>query len=859
MSSNVRQAADGISKGIFSVMTEGQVSVTVSSNDVLCTCSKPLVTSVTSSFQLSPPSPLQIDEGDDNNEQLPRIQLTGNSLQACGFGGDYAQLSALRYGSNPIQNSEDVKSPLLRFLAVIPPSISGKIQSVPPVNPPTNMDGLIPSYELPAYYVTLPLIATQSFNFDAFYNNRTDKNYTLPICSVFNGKSYVNCGNCKISSYSNTNVTFGCFDVENICPSPQKRIRSRRLRRSSNNGDDVTQDDIIQDDVLGDDITADDDGGPRFIPQSAGTTFAALFESIGAEFKDVLSLNLNTIDLDKGTPVFILTGCLIFCIIAGVIFFLKWDKLDRHKAVYLREYEMKALRDKIEDDLRIGGSGAIMELQKAKDSIVFESLTSLINRNKKQNKGVIKGAIEMKKENIIASPAIVNDIDIKETDVIENDNINYQNEKKILDDSHHMDIPTISAEFTNIILESEVSKQAENFEKGKKLVTFSEIMVIVLKEHYFTSMWMDASLCRTRVIRFLECMKMVLLSVFIDTLIFGIFFPSDNRCSIHFDKRNSIAEQSKVISGSSICYWSDNNCQVRQAPTDLVFILIIGLLITILMRPCEVIVSYLLMTMCAKRPNLKRWKMNINSWMGSVISDDKTKFFAVALSRKSQMVNYRSRRKKVNFRLTTEEKEKQSGQFGDVEQGFENEINYHTSDTYLTLASPHEEMARLLETAQNTLKKRYLLKSTPDYYGGIFEKNHGKEKEANRNVDDYHFNLAIEEQLMIYPDGTLKALTVWQKLRYGDRVNYVMAHLDHTRRKAEDIHHKLERSDITDGIRDIMLIRHFIEERVAFRNKFSLKSRLRGIEGLPPELIHPLLWILGWLLVISIYLFFLYW
>ena len=44
-------------------------------------------------------------------------------------------------------------------------------------------------------------------------------NFTLPACSTYNGKAYVSCNHCNVSSYTAMNVTYGCYDINNLCPS----------------------------------------------------------------------------------------------------------------------------------------------------------------------------------------------------------------------------------------------------------------------------------------------------------------------------------------------------------------------------------------------------------------------------------------------------------------------------------------------------------------------------------------------------------------------------------------------------------------------------------------------------------------
>ena len=87
--------------------------------------------------------------------------------------------------------------------------------------------------------------------------------------------------------------------------------------------------------------------------------FGALAEAILAELETVLSLNFSQIDLAKAAPVLAAVASLAAVWLLGSLFFLRWDKADRHRLVYLREYHVKAAYKLIKDDILQGGTGVI--------------------------------------------------------------------------------------------------------------------------------------------------------------------------------------------------------------------------------------------------------------------------------------------------------------------------------------------------------------------------------------------------------------------------------------------------------------------------------------------------------------------
>ena len=102
--------------------------------------------------------------------------------------------------------------------------------------------------------------------------------------------------------------------------------------------------------------------------------FGALAEAVVAELQTVLSLNFNQIDLAKAAPVLAFVVSLTAVWLLGSLFFLRWDKSDRHRLVYLREYEVKASYKLIKEDIHKGGSGVI-ESGDAKNIVTGDAMT----------------------------------------------------------------------------------------------------------------------------------------------------------------------------------------------------------------------------------------------------------------------------------------------------------------------------------------------------------------------------------------------------------------------------------------------------------------------------------------------------
>ena len=183
-------------------------------------------------------------------------------------------------------------------------------------------------------------------------------------------------------------------------------------------------------------------------------------------------------------------------------------------------------------------------------------------------------------------------------------------------------LTVLTAEFCNNVLGIEASKRAERFQLGNKLLTLRHAAAIVLREHYVSAAWMFSSLLRTRVQRFMEAFKTLLLALFIDTLIFGIFYPSDGKCETYQTKQTCLTPQAKL--GGNQCTWDRDKqasiyCTPVEPPGNIISVLILALVITILIRPAMILIE-VISSACEYRPRFESWskQWNTNSWLGSL-------------------------------------------------------------------------------------------------------------------------------------------------------------------------------------------------------------------------------------------------
>ena len=192
------------------------------------------------------------------------------------------------------------------------------------------------------------------------------------------------------------------------------------------------------------------------------------------------------------------------------------------------------------------------------------------------------------------------------------------NDGQVNHDPHSLAV--FVAEFCNTVLGKQASKLAERFRLGNKLLTLVNGTAIVLKEHYLSSAWMFASLFKTRIQRFLDAFKSILLALFIDTLIYGLFYPSDGHCESYQSQQACLVPQSRL--GGNQCVWNKDTaipCAPTPPPRDIFSILILSLVITVFTKPMTKLIK-IASKACECRPRFELWgkRWNTNSWIGSL-------------------------------------------------------------------------------------------------------------------------------------------------------------------------------------------------------------------------------------------------
>ena len=572
---DVSNAVLGLTEGVLKGMAMGQNPVSLVTSNIRATLINELTSSV-SNMHFSPP--LTAAELKDGLPQS-KIIIPGDGVSGCTQGNPYAQISTLLFGTNPHADSKAVKASLLQFSSMgLPSSIKNVTSSSRNILQSSN--GNLRNESLVAYYVILQFSSKQQFDLSTRASLQNNKNRSLPECALYNSSvaKYVSCGNCNVSSYTNFNVTFGCYDINQLCPSATQV--ARQLINIDSEYDRLT--DISEEDVskeieeeeeewnwdhdmvtqasrdlkqsvnasnASDDYIPSTDDGPanpedHFTNKRGATVreFGTVLGAIVDEVSSVLSVNPFAINLSSAKPVLALVGCICGSIILGLLFFLRWDKMDRHKAVYLLDEKEREIKIQIADDLQRGGNGVTSMkshslLKRSDNSERFlkifntsiDTLVSSRNSNSNSNNSSSR-SINIDFQKSSRSLADVLDHDPENSSLVTN---------------------VLIAKFSNEVLPQAytLNEGALKFKGGKYKLsssTWTDALYTIRHKHYMTAMFYRPSLYVSRTLRFVELCRKMLLFLFIDTVLFGIFFPSDATCTTYTRRAECIAIPSPV-------------------------------------------------------------------------------------------------------------------------------------------------------------------------------------------------------------------------------------------------------------------------------------------------------------------------
>ena len=301
-----------------------------------------------------------------------------------------------------------------------------------------------------------------------------------------------------------------------------------------------------------------------------------------------------------------------------------------------------------------------------------------------------------------------------------------------------------------------------------------------------------------------------------------------------------------MITGATLCSWnSKTGCSITPPPKSMTFVLLVSFIISIFVLFLDFLVGFIQTEYAAKRPNLESWGMNTESWLGSNhhkrTRDTSLVADAVSCQAPKDL-------KDEDHAVNDVEKNCKSAalEIGEIE------CDFISKEIYNDFLSPKEECNRLMTRVKEFLANDAC--STSSYV------NKTSQDAGGLSTEHVAAAKAISSHLMVNFDGTLKPLSFRQQIFCKDRQDWMVKKVKRARRRAIKICEAVSEMKVhDDNLKDIALMRKFILEQVSIFYQFSLKKNFDDIDGVPPEIIRPGVWVAAWFFIISVILFFLYW
>jgi hypothetical protein len=139
-------------------------------------------------------------------------------------------------------------------------------------------------------------------------------------------------------------------------------------------------------------------------------------------------------------------------------------------------------------------------------------------------------------------------------------------------------------------------------------------------------MWAKSSLSNSRAIRWFGVTAQILLSLFVDALLFGILYPDQGVCEAYTTESDCTTPFNSYTL-AQLCAWRSSSvtvsddvystttttassCSPEGPPSTIYFTMIIALITVVMTIPVSMGVDYIISEFCNTRPDLDKWGLD---------------------------------------------------------------------------------------------------------------------------------------------------------------------------------------------------------------------------------------------------------
>ena len=640
-----------------------------------------------------------------------------------------------------------------------------------------------------------------------------------------------------------------------------------------------------------------------------------------------MSINPFAIDLSQATPILALCGSLAGSVLLGLLIFTKIDATERAAILKERKKQWKAVKTVVDplvkstlieqslsekyklhdvDSIAGGGDGTLSSLLAIKTASAgsirakpnldtpatarrgFPSRSNLqlsvksdLGRSGKSiasSKQSAKIYLEFDESQKFGNSQKLGAIGESEKSEVDSmlDRKEFVREEDVEEETAlpvratHTDLAEVTNKFVDGVLGDDSVSFGEHYSGDRHLDVFDcfswNAMNILLSNHYMTHFYFaDAGLNKSRLIRWLETCRCILINVFLYTLFFSVQYPPLSACSIYQDKISCLTPPSKFTSGASLCKWSASaGCSVTPPPSSLTFSLMVTLVMYIIGIPIDIMIGRVQEEYGMKIPDFGKYNLGgcmdfLNrvfccGGVWGIAHNDKHYKIPMGAPHVLPLPDHRqgqnglsprgvSTPDEVDDPLDASRRRSPEGPDSLSVVLPDEEANAMSIRVYEDRLNPREELQAIMQQAQRSVfAELYTCNVT---LGTLMR------------TDKVATFKAVKHYLNMHTDGTLGSLTMWQRLWYRNREDMLERKLGKARKAAMDVIEDMAGFDERKGgMRDVALMQHFMVENVHWVCRASLRANMFSFDTMP-EQVDPVVWILAWCVVGGSILFFL--
>jgi hypothetical protein len=298
--------------------------------------------------------------------------------------------------------------------------------------------------------------------------------------------------------------------------------------------------------------------------------------------------NPFTFDTAKSIAVASVVGAWLLILFGGIIFFSRWDSLDRRVLLY--SGQPKKLNKKAKKDL---------------------STRHLADLRRRMDYAFMDGSL------------------ISEEDIVNEEHVEYQFRLRWINVAKR--IFCVCAPFI-----SKVERTRLSILVGGSYLT--SLVRAIVRYHPFTWFFTNRSMEKTRVIRFVTTCKSILLSIFISSIFYQVYYPDSDICARHATLTTCLNEPSLILSGQKECGWDGHSCYILPPPSSAAFLITVSIMTTIILAPFDFLFFLNLHMVCNKRPRFESIGLDSFQILGGV-GNDVTAFHVTDVSKEEKAIN----------------------------------------------------------------------------------------------------------------------------------------------------------------------------------------------------------------------------